>query len=96
MCESKNSTDQNYCAGYALGFIQGVDSVEINPKIMAAKLHFADADITPQQVWLAVVSYVDKHPEVSNQSVGVVFVHAVLAANLLRVTRENTCAPGKT
>lgn len=96
MCESKDSTNQGFCSGYALGFMQGVDSVEISDqKIVAIKLHFADG-VNPQQIWLAVVAYIDKHPEVSNQSVNVVFVRALLAANLLRVTRENTCAPGKT
>lgn len=95
ICKSTNLTDQGFCSGYALGFMQGVDSTEINDqKIMAIKLHFADG-VNPRQIWLAVVAYVDKHPEVSNQSVNVVFVRALLAANLLRVTRENTCAPGK-
>lgn len=96
MCKSTNLTDQGFCSGYALGFMQGVDSTEISDqKIMATKLHLADG-VNPQQIWLAVVAYIDKHPEVSNQPVNAVFVRALLAANLLRVTRENTCAPGKT
>lgn len=92
MCESKTDQgfDQGFCYGYALGFMQGIGSMEIDPKIVAAKLYFAD-QFTPEQIRLAVVAYVDKHPEVSNQSVNVVFVRALLAANLLRVTRENTC-----
>ena len=100
MCKSTDSTNQGFCSGYALGFMQGIDSIKIaqplsDQKIETITLHFADG-VDPQQIWLAVVAYVDKHPEVSNQGVNVVFVRALLAANLLRVTRENTCAPGKT
>lgn len=95
MCKSKDSTNQGFCSGYALGFMQGIDSIEISDQKIMARLHFTNG-VNPQQIWLAVVAYIDKHPEVSNQSVNVVFVRALLAANLLRVTRENTCAPGKT
>lgn len=95
MCESKDSTNQGFCSGYALGFMQGVDSIKIaqplsDQKLVTIKLYFADG-VDPQQIWLAVIAYFDKHPEVSNQSVNAVFVRALLAANLLRVTRENTC-----
>lgn len=93
MCKSKSPTDQGFdqgfCYGYALGFMQGIDSMEIDPKIVSAKLHFANG-VTPEQIRVAVVAYIDKHPEVSNQTVNIVFVRALLAADLLRVTRD-TC-----
>lgn len=93
MCKSKSPNDQGFCYGYALGFMQGVDSEISDQKVVAAKLHFADG-VTPEQIRVAVVAYIDKHPEVSNQSVNIVFVRALLAADLLRVTRE-TCGMQK-
>ena len=80
--DNKDSGKAGLCLGYAAGFMDGVSGAKFTSKDTLYTVSFREG-VTAKQVLLAVVAYIDKHPEILHKPIWGVFIDALMESNLL-------------
>lgn len=65
--DNKDSGQAGLCLGYAAGFMDGVSGAKFTSKGTVYTVSFREG-VTAKQVLLAVVAYIDKHPEILHKT----------------------------
>lgn len=80
--DNKDSGQAGLCLGYAAGFMDGVSGAKLTSKGTVYTVSFREG-VTAKQVLLAVVAYIDKHPEILHKPIWSVFIDALMESKLL-------------
>lgn len=80
--DNKDSGQAGLCLGYAAGFMDGVSGAKFTSKGTVYTVSFREG-VTAKQVLLAVVAYIDKHPEILHKPIWSVFIDALMESKLL-------------
>ena len=85
--DDKDSGKAGLCLGYAAGFMDGVSGAKFTSKDTLYTVSFREG-VTAKQVLLAVVAYIDKHPEILHRPIWSVFIDALMESKLLVATPD--------
>ena len=85
--DNKDSGKAGLCLGYAAGFMDGVSGAKFTSKDTLYTVSFREG-VTAKQVLLAVVAYIDKHPEILHRPIWSVFIDALMESKLLVATPD--------
>ena len=80
--DNKDSGKAGLCLGYAVGFMDGVSGAKFTSKDKVYTVSLREG-VTAKQVLLAVVVYIDKHPEILHKPIWSVFIDALIESKLL-------------